>query len=249
VLDVAKMLTTSKEDILQLRSHPAVKKLVERKKLRLDEWAEFFLDHIHRISDLDYIPTIDDILHARIQTIGIAEHSFKVDHNEKNVSWYLYDVGGSRTQRHNWAPFFEDANAIIYVAPVSAFDQYLEEDPQVNRINDQVQLFTQICSNPLLKKVHLVLFLNKIDVLKKKLASGIKVNKFITSYGKRPNEFEAVTAYFRTHFVQVHRANNPASRVLYVHLTNVVDTQATRTVIINVRDSIFRGYLKDAALV
>lgn len=38
--------------------------------------------------------------------------------------------------------------------------QYLEEDPRTNRIDDSLQLFTQICSNHLLKKVHLVLFLS-----------------------------------------------------------------------------------------
>ena len=52
------------------------------------------------------------------------------------------------------------ANAIIFVAPISAFDQYLEEDPRINRIDDSLQLFTQICANSLLKKVHLVLFLS-----------------------------------------------------------------------------------------
>lgn len=38
--------------------------------------------------------------------------------------------------------------------------QYLEEDPRTNRIDDSLQLFTQICSNALLKNVHLVLFLS-----------------------------------------------------------------------------------------
>lgn len=38
--------------------------------------------------------------------------------------------------------------------------QYLEEDPRTNRIDDSLQLFTQICSNQLLKRVHLVLFLS-----------------------------------------------------------------------------------------
>jgi guanine nucleotide-binding protein subunit alpha len=32
-------------------------------------------------------------------------------------------------------------------------------------------------------------------------------------------------------------------------LTNVVDTKATQSIIGNVRDSIFRGYLQSAALV
>ena len=40
VEDVANMLTGSKEDIIALRSHPHVRKLIEKKRLRLEEWAE-----------------------------------------------------------------------------------------------------------------------------------------------------------------------------------------------------------------
>ena len=65
----------------------------------------------------------DDILHARIQTMGVAEHIFDVDIHGKSVTWHLFDVGGARGQRHSWVPYFDDANAIIFVAPVSAFDQ------------------------------------------------------------------------------------------------------------------------------
>lgn len=42
VLDVAKMLTAGRDDIVQLRNHPTVAKLVEKKKLRLEEWAELY---------------------------------------------------------------------------------------------------------------------------------------------------------------------------------------------------------------
>lgn len=41
------------------------------------------------------------------------------------------------------------------------FGQYLEEDPRTNRIDDSLQLFTAICSNQLLKNIHLVLFLSR----------------------------------------------------------------------------------------
>ena len=86
-----------------------------------------FLDQINRVAERGYVPTIDDVLHARIQTIGIAEHAFAVQHNNRMVQWRLYDVGGARGQRHTWAPFFDDANAIIYVAPISAYDQVGEQ--------------------------------------------------------------------------------------------------------------------------
>ncbi|KAL0955045.1 hypothetical protein HGRIS_003963 [Hohenbuehelia grisea] len=249
VQEVGRMLEATQDDIKTLWEHQTVKALISRRKLKLDEWSEFFLSHISRIAAPDYIPTVDDILHARIQTMGVAEHIFDVTIHGKAVAWHLYDVGGARGQRHTWVPYFDDANAIIFVAPVSAFDQYLEEDPRTNRIDDSLQLFTQICSNALLKSVHLVLFLNKTDLLKHKLDAGLKVRKYITSFGERSNDYETVVQYFRAHFLQVHRRNNENRRVLYTHFTNVVDTKATQRIIGNVRDSIFRGYLQSAALV
>ncbi|KAH8831637.1 guanine nucleotide binding protein, alpha subunit [Flagelloscypha sp. PMI_526] len=249
VQTVGKMLGDVHEEIQMLWSHPIVRGLIKRRKLKLDEWAEFFFRNIIRIVETGYIPTIDDILHARIQTMGVAEHVFDVNIHGKAVAWHLFDVGGARGQRHSWVPFFDDANAIIFVAPVSAFDQYLEEDPRTNRIDDSLQLFTQICSNTLLKNVHLVLFLNKTDLLRMKLERGLIVRKYITSFGDRSNDYETVVQYFRAHFLQVHRRNNENRRVLYTHFTNVTDTKATQRIIGNVRDSIFRGYLQSAALV
>lgn len=249
ILEIASVLSSCEADIRELWEMPAVKRLRERRRLKLEEWADYFLDNLARVSSADYIPTTDDILHARIQTMGVAEHVFDMSVHGRTVRWHLFDVGGARGQRHSWIPYFDDANAIIFLAPVSAFDQYLDEDPRTNRVDDSLQLFKQICSNQLLKRAHLVLFLNKTDILKSKLAAGVKVNKFITSYGDRANEYDAVVAYFKAHFAQVHRRNNESNRVLFSHLTSVVDTKAMQSIITDVRDSIFRGYLKSAALV
>jgi guanine nucleotide-binding protein subunit alpha len=249
VEEVGRILDASKEDVKALWESDVVQKMIKRRRLRLEEWAEFFLGAIDRVSAGDYIPSTDDILHARIQTMGVAEHRFEVPLHGRTVTWHLYDVGGARGQRHTWVPYFDEANAIIFVAPISAFDQYLEEDPRTNRIDDSLQLFTTICSNQLLKNLHLVLFLNKTDVLQNKLDNGVRVSKYITSYGNRPNDHDSVVNYFRAHFLQVHRKNNEKKRVLYSHLTNAVDIKTTRSIIANVRDSIFRDYLKSAALV
>ncbi|KAL5525745.1 hypothetical protein ACEPAG_7082 [Sanghuangporus baumii] len=246
---ISRLLFACRDDVKALWSHPVVRAIIDKRKLRLQESAEHFMKSIDRVSASDYTPSTDDILRARLQTMGIASHEFMVQVSGKSVVWHLYDVGGARGQRHTWVPYFDDANAIIFLAPVSAFDQYLEEEPKMNRINDSLQLFTMICSNELLKKVHLVLFLNKTDVLKQKLAAGVHVKRYIPSYGDRPNTYEAVIEYFRTHFLQVHRKNNEEHRVLYTHQTSVVDTSTTQSVIRNVRDSIFRGYLQDASLV
>ena len=80
----------------------------------------------------------------------------------------------------------------VAVSPVSVFDQRLEEDPRVNRLEDSILLWTSICSSPLLSKVQLVLFLNKCDLLRRKLRRGIRVNQYLPSYGDRANEVMTV---------------------------------------------------------
>lgn len=145
-------------------------------------------------------------------------------------------------------PYFDDATAIIFLTPISAFDQYLEEDPRTNRIDDSLQLFTAICSNKLLKDAHLVLLLNKTDILKKKLDAGMKLRKYITSYGDRPNTYGSVSEYFKTHFVQVHRRSDVSRRSLYVHFTSMLDIKATQRIIANVGEVIIRQHIAQIGL-
>jgi guanine nucleotide-binding protein alpha-1 subunit len=38
----------------------------------------------------------------------------------------------------------------------------------------------------------MILLLNKCDLLKRKLESGVKVREYITSFGDRPNNVETV---------------------------------------------------------
>ncbi|KAJ3710226.1 guanine nucleotide binding protein, alpha subunit [Lentinula raphanica] len=241
----AKALDSSREDIQALWAHGTVKKLIQMRKLRLEESAPFFLDHIARIAEPDYLPNVDDVLNVRLQTLGVIEHSFPINLGGTMYDWRLYDVGGAR---HAWVPYFEDATAIIFLAPISAFDQYLEEDPRTNRIDDSLQLFTAICSNKLLKKAHLVLMLNKTDVLKAKLKAGIRVQKYITSYGNRPNKYDDVASYFRAHFMQVHKRKDVSNRSLYLHFTSMLDIKATQSIIVNVGEAIIRQHVAQTGL-
>ncbi|KAF5386063.1 hypothetical protein D9615_002701 [Tricholomella constricta] len=244
----ARTLAACVEPIKALWRHRAVRQLLESRKLRLDESAPFFLDNIERISKPDFVPSNDDILNVRLQTLGVMEHTFPINMGGATYDWKLYDVGGARGQRHAWVPYFDDATAIIFLAPISAFDQYLEEDPKTNRIDDSLQLFNAICSNKLLVNAHLVLLLNKADLLRKKLAAGIKVRKYITSYGDRPNVYENVSEYFRSHFIQVHRRKDVAKRSLYMHFTSMLDIKATQSIIADVGDVILRQHIEQIGL-
>ena len=78
------------------------------------------------------------------------------------------------------------------MSPVSVFDQHLEEDSRVNRLEDSILLWTSICSSKLLAKTQLILFLNKCDLLRRKLKRGVRVAQYLPSYGSKPNEVMSV---------------------------------------------------------
>lgn len=61
------------------------------------------------------------------------------------------------TQRHAWYPYFDDINAIIFLAPINCFDERLAEDRRVNRLQDSLQLWKAVCSTKLLANVQLIL--------------------------------------------------------------------------------------------
>ena len=62
-------------------------------------------------------------------------------------------------QRSAWYPYFMDVNAIIFLAPISVFDEPLAEDRKVNRLEDSFLLWKAVCSSKLLAKVRRLPFL------------------------------------------------------------------------------------------
>ena len=117
--------------------------------MRADDESHSFLDDVDRIASRTYNPSSDDVVRARLRTLGVQEYRIKVDpHADPNAppsngksqstrgalmknmtshllnfgnDWLLYDVGGSRTGRHAWIPYFEGVNAIIFLARTCPF--------------------------------------------------------------------------------------------------------------------------------
>ncbi|KAG8978368.1 hypothetical protein FRC05_010613 [Tulasnella sp. 425] len=187
--DPGVILNACRNEMIALWNNPRVREVLRKQKILLED-SGFFLDQLDRITGRRFVPTDDDILRARLKTVGASEHTFTMTSGpEKGMTWKIYDVGGSRTQRPSWAPFFDDVDAILCLAPISAYDQVLTEDKRVNRLEDSINLWIELCGNKILAKVPLILFLNKIDLLKAKLESGVSVKKYVPSYGDRKNDF------------------------------------------------------------
>jgi len=243
------ILVTFKEDIIALWSDPAVHRVLKRRRCNIRDMPGFFLDDIRRIAVQNYQPSDQDIMKARLKTVGVEEYHFVMeDPNKGNGDWYIYDVGGSRSLRSQWAPFFDDVQAIIFLAPLT-FNLNLEEDPTVNRIEDSIIIWKAICSNRLLERTIIILFLNKMDVLAGALESGLRVRDYVTSYGEQPNDMPSVAKYFRDKFKAYHKKLSPKPRPFFWHETSVIDTDATSAILFGVREGILRSQLSDSNVI
>lgn len=127
--------------------------------------AQYFLDRIGIIRRGDYLPDDQDILRCRVLTTGIMETNFFV----KKVNFHIFDVGGQRDQRRKWIQCFNQVTAIIFIVDISSFNMTLREDHNVNRLKESLQSFRQIWINRYLYHISIILFLNKYDILVKKI--------------------------------------------------------------------------------
>lgn len=78
-----------------------------------------FFDSIKRIGDIDYIPTDEDIIRARVKTTGITEVKFNV----RDLVYRVFDVGGQRSERKKWIHCFEGVQCLIFIVAISEYDQ------------------------------------------------------------------------------------------------------------------------------
>ncbi|KIM41553.1 hypothetical protein M413DRAFT_11089 [Hebeloma cylindrosporum] len=255
---VTSIIAGCKDDMKALWEDKAVRHALKRRRLQLGDSAGFFLNDLNRIASRDYVVTDDDIMRARLRTVGIQEHSLVFKQGpwdnpksgkESGWEWRIFDVGGCRTTRAAWLPYFDNVNVIIFLSPVSVFDQRLDEDPSVNRLEDSIILWTAICSSKLLAKTQLILFLNKCDLLRRKLKRGVKVNQYLPSFGDRQNEIITVVKYFREKFKDIQKQHSPEHRSVYIYPTTVTDTTATATTLETVRDGVLRENLVASQLI
>ncbi|KIY68130.1 heterotrimeric G protein alpha subunit [Cylindrobasidium torrendii FP15055 ss-10] len=252
---VAEVLANLKNEMITLWNDKTVQLVLERRRMRLPDSAEFFLAQLDRIATRTYSVSDDDIVRARLRTVGIQEYEVQFNHSPVEVplvdgawKWRIYDVGGCRTMRAAWLPFFENTNAVIFMCPLSCFDERLDEDPAVNRLEDSTILWQAICSTKILERTQLIVFMNKCDLLKRKLKQGVQVKNYLTSYGSRPNTVREVVSYLRDRFKDMQHKLSPRPRHTYIYPTTVTDTRETAKTLETVRDGVIRENLSNSQL-
>lgn len=223
-----------------------------RNEYQLTDSVRYFLNCLDRIASIDYVPTLQDILYCRKTTKGIIEYRMEID----RVPFLFVDVGGQRTQRQKWFQCFESVTSILFMASTSEYNQVLLEDRKTNRLQEARTIFDTIINNRIFERISVILFLNKVDLLKEKVGrSSIEdyieefrdvesVRGVSPAFGGDPASLEDVKLFVLYFFLSSRR--NPA-KPLYHHFTVATDTNNIRMVFKDVRDTILKKNL-DALL-
>ncbi|UYV64216.1 cta [Cordylochernes scorpioides] len=194
--------------------------------------VRYFFDHLDRIAIQDYIPSNQDILHARKATKGITEFTVPIN----NIPFRFVDVGGQRSQRQKWFQCFDSVTSILFLVSTSEFDQVLLEDRRTNRLLESAAIFETIVNNRCFTEVSIILFLNKCDLLTEKVNSrSTDISRYFDNFQGDPHHLPDVQAFIYNLFDQSRRDRK---KKLFHHFTTAVDTENIKVVFNAVRDTI-----------
>ncbi|KAJ3381560.1 Guanine nucleotide-binding protein G(k) subunit alpha [Lobulomyces angularis] len=182
---------------------------------------------------------LKDIICSRKSTTTISET--KVKYRDKK--FLIIDVGGQKNYRHQWIPFFDNVHTIIFLVAISSFDQMLEEEENVNRIKDSLDLFDKIINNALLANIDFILIFNKMDLFKAKLKSS-QIKLHFEDFNEDQTDTKKCAQYFLNLF-----QSRSKREVQYVQYTTSTNMQKMKQVITSICDIILRRVLKRAGLV
>ncbi|KAJ7928855.1 G-protein alpha subunit-domain-containing protein [Mycena leptocephala] len=252
-LQTRQTLSACAGDIMTLWAAPEVQQVLKGRKIILQDQAGFFLDDVKRICQEDYIPT-PGMLIARVHTVGLGEHVIPVHteqfHPDIWKTWTIYEMGGLSGQRAAWAQFFDDVDVLIFLAPISAFNETLAETKNVNQLVESFELWRTICSASLLTSAGLILLCNKVDIFARKLESGVRFADYVTTYGVGPNEPKEIIKYLRDKFSQINRAYSLRQRRMDWHTISAIDTgpKMMAIIIVAISEMIIRDHLATAKI-
>ncbi|KAI9803059.1 MAG: G-Protein alpha subunit [Piccolia ochrophora] len=199
----------------------------------------FFAD-LDRLFAKDYIPTDQDVLRSRLRTTGITETIFELG----TLTYRMFDVGGQRSERKKWIHCFENVNCLLFLVAISGYDQCLVEDKDANQMQEALMLFDSIANSQWFVKSALILFLNKMDLFREKLATS-PIPKYFPELNGNPKDPQIAGKFFADKFRSLNR--NP-SKEIYTHFTNATDTNLLKITMTSVQDMIIQRNLQQLIL-
>lgn len=177
---------------------------------------------------------------------GIEKLEYPIDRG-KNILEVI-DVGGATTERRKWLQHFDNVKAVIYVASLSSYNQFIydknseieefETKPKINALLESLEIFDTILNSYdyrtrlNIEEKAVVLFFNKTDVFKQKLKKYPLTTCFKEYDGQ--NTFKQCCNYVAKQFESKDKNPRP-DHTFYTHFTCATDRNNIATVFSDVQ--------------
>lgn len=212
--------------------------------------ADYLLDHFDRLTGEDYQPTEEDILVSRQRTTGQTTTTFIKD----KWKWELIDLGGQESERDKWDEVFNMNNisAVIFLAALDEFntiDSKSGTDNKITSMQVSMDTFKEVMNRDKMKDITRILFLNKTDLLQKKINSKENFEDFKKKFPdyKGEQSGEAVREFIKEKYSELIENQDPFP--LQAHFTCALDTKAIDHVFEAVRSTIMVKRLQGMGMV
>jgi len=143
----------------------------------------------------------------------------------------------------NGCTVFDDVTAIIYVASLSEYDQYCEEDGETNRMIESMNVFKDVINNKWFTETPIMLFLNKVDLFDDKIQK-VNLGDYFSKYKSGKSRDKALK-FIKDEYT---KCNDNPDREIYIRETCATDTENIETVFNAVQDIFLSNAVRDAGI-
>ncbi|VEL42220.1 unnamed protein product, partial [Protopolystoma xenopodis] len=143
-----------------------------------------------------YIPTNEDIVWSRRPTDSIIEEEIAL-HGTRLV---FIDVGGQTKERRKWCQCFTGMTSVLFLVACSHFDEHYRDRLTRefrNKLHESMIIFNGLINHVAFRRVSVIIFFNKTDILKEKVAS--RTSNIRDTFPNFPQSYDP----FKLHDVQV----------------------------------------------
>ncbi|KAK8058443.1 G protein alpha-subunit [Apiospora phragmitis] len=130
----------------------------ERHRYHLNDGYAHFVRHMGRIMAPGYVPSDQDIIYARVKTLGTLETKYEYE----GTMYSVREVGGTRLEREKkWKLVFPGTATVRFTVDITSYARTLYEDEKINRMAEQLVLFDSIVNGSWFTKSSFVLVFTK----------------------------------------------------------------------------------------
>merc|ERR1711871_729684 len=192
-------------------------------------------------------------------TTGVNEVDIMMIDHGKKITVRAIDPGGQTNKRSKWIELFEDVSTIFFVVSMAGYD-CAGDSGATNDLRDAMNVFKKTVNSRcfLLNQTPVVLFLNKLDIFRKKIKAR-PLNEFFSSApkGKHAKDEKALQKWFTSRFKKMfvkelenqEEEEENIGRKLKIHFCTATDSDHARVLLDKVTSMLVMFNLKGGGVI